>query len=274
MALAREISHRICRFDGVAAIVAAGSVARGYADRYSDLEILIYWDDEPTDAVRRAIISEMNADFLREYNGPAGEDNLLVKGFQVDLQHNTVAYEETVFEDVLFRLDTDLYSNHFFDTIRSCIPLYGEALITRWKERARVYPDELAFKHIMETLVRLDVGHLEIHASRGNLTLAYEIVCELHQQLFLILLALNREYFPTYKWMYRSLNKMPIRPADIEYKFRSVFGARHDEVIRDTYTVITDTLSLVKEQFPDHDMACVSERLSLRRKPHDAPVSL
>ncbi|HRE27521.1 MAG TPA: hypothetical protein PK954_12870 [Anaerolineales bacterium] len=41
---ARELAGPIARLAGVQAIVVAGSVGRGYADAYSDIEIPIFWD--------------------------------------------------------------------------------------------------------------------------------------------------------------------------------------------------------------------------------------
>jgi hypothetical protein len=254
--------------------VVGGSVARGYADVYSDLEMPLFWDDRPSDEVRRAIVADLGAEFLYGYDGPANEDQLLIDGFQVDFWQCLVADEEKVFEDVLTRFDTDLGSSNFMDTIRACIPLHGEDLIARWKERAQRYPEGLVVKNIQESLGRLDRGHLEAHSRRDNPTVLYGTIGELQEQVFLILLALNREYFPSYKWMYRSLSKMRVKPTDIAHRFRRAYTCPQAEAIRDTVDVVQETLTLVKENCPQVDTSVVKRRLRMPRRVYDAPVVL
>ncbi|HEX2993250.1 MAG TPA: hypothetical protein VHP14_00405, partial [Anaerolineales bacterium] len=77
---AQQLANPLLTFDGIQAIVIAGSVARGYADEYSDLEIPIFWETLPDDATRHAIVSALHAEFLYAYDGPACEDQLLIDG--------------------------------------------------------------------------------------------------------------------------------------------------------------------------------------------------
>jgi hypothetical protein len=274
LAIARQIAARIRPYEGIRAIVVGGSVARGYADAYSDLEMPLFWDDLPSDEVRKAIVADLGAKFLYGYDGPSNEDQLLIDGFQVDFWQCSVAHEETVFEDVLTRFDTDLGSSNFMDTIRACIPLHGEALIARWKERAQCYPDGLVVRNIQDSLRRLDRGHLEVHWRRDNPTMVYGTIGVLQEQVFLILLALNREYFPSFKWMYRSLAKMHVKPADIEHRFRGAYTCPQVEAIQDTLAVVEETLSLVEERYPQVDVTAMKRRLSMPRRAYDAPVVL
>ena len=274
LALARQIARRVCTYSGVQAILVGGSVARGYADRYSDLEMPLCWDELPGDAVRKAIVADLGADFLHGYDGPAREDQLLIRGFQVDFWHNTVAYEETVLDDVLIRLDTDLGSSNFLDTVRACVPLYGQAIIERWKERARCYPDALAIKAIREQIRGFESGHLEILAQRDNSTVVYGQISELHQRAFLVLLTLNKQYFPTFKWMYRALETMPLKPPDVGDRFRTAFATPQEEAVADTIAILNEVLDLVDARYPQVDTVPARERLSSPRRAHDVPPRL
>jgi hypothetical protein len=274
LALARQIAHRVRAYKGIQAIFVGGSVARGYADRYSDLEIPLVWDELPSDAVRKAIVTDLGADFLHGYDGPSREDQLLIRGFQVDFWHNTVAYEETVLDDVLIRLHTDLGSSNFMDTVRACVPLYGQAIIEQWKERARCYPDALAVKVIREQIQGFGSGHLQIHARRDNPTMVYGQISELHRRAFLFLLALNKEYFSTFKWMYRVLEAMSRKPPGVEDRFRKAFATPQEEAVASTMGVLNEVLDLVDVRYPQIDTAPARERLSSPRRAHDAPPRL
>jgi hypothetical protein len=274
LAVARQVAERLRRYEGIRAIVVGGSVARGYADAYSDLEMPLFWDGLPSDEVRKAVVADLGAEFLYGYDGPSNEDQLLIDGFQVDLWQCSVAHEETVFEDVLTRFDTGLGSSNFMDTVRACIPLHGEALIARWKERARSYPDELLVSNVQESLGHLDRGHLEVHARRDNPTMVYGAIGDLQKQVFLILLALNREYFPSYKWMYRALDRMRVKPADIVRRFRKAYICPQAEAISDTLALVGETLNLVEERCPQIETSTVKVRLSIPRKVYEVPVVL
>jgi hypothetical protein len=263
--VARQVAARLRCYEGIRAIVVGGSVARGYADVYSDLEMPLVWETLPSDALRQAIAADFGATYLYGYDGPAREDQLLIDGFQVDFWHNTVAAEERVLDEVLLGYDTDLGSSNFLDTVRACIPLYGGAIIARWKARAQDYPDELAVRAIEETIARLDRGHLEVHAARGNPTMVYATIAALQQQVFLILLALNRAYYPSPKWLYRALENMSVKPAQIEARFRRAYVGPVGEAIAQTLAVVEETLALVEARYPQIDTSPARKRLAPRR---------
>lgn len=264
--IARQLVERIRAFPGVQAIIVGGSVARGYADAYSDLELPIVWDALPTDETRMAVVAALQGEFLYGYDGPAQEDQLLINGFQVDLWHNTVAEEDAVFKAVLQEYSTRLGESNFMDTIRACIPLYGEALIQKWKRLAAQYPDELALKNIRETLPTLEASQLTVLAYRENPTAFYAAISRQQQAMFMVLLALNRLYFPTFKWMYQVLETMPIKPAAVEQRFRQAFKASYADAVQDTPQLLHETLALVEQTFPQVDTAAVRRRLAYVRR--------
>ena len=272
--LAREISAVVRRYDGIRAMIVGGSVARGYADEYSDLEIPLIWETLPPDEVRLKIAAELGAEFLSPYSGPALEDNLLIHGFQVDFWQGTLANDEQVIDNVLINYSTDFGESNFMDTLRACIPLYGEKIIRRWKTRVQEYPEELAARNIQLALDAIETSHPKILAARGNLTLFYGQISALQKQAYLILLALNRQYFPSFKWMYRSLETMSIKPQAIESRFRRAFSAPPEEAIEDTASLLVETFALAQAQFPHIDYTAARSRIRLTRQAHFAAVHL
>ncbi|HEY3342384.1 MAG TPA: nucleotidyltransferase domain-containing protein [Anaerolineae bacterium] len=271
---ARQIAHRLRNLAGLRAIVVAGSVARGYADEYSDLELPLFWDEPPSDATRHAIIHTLQADLLHPYNGPAQEDNLLINGFQVDLWQNTVAFEEDTLNAVLQRYSTDLGASNFMDTVRSCIPLAGDELIATWKQRASAYPEPLAVRNIQEQLPHLEIGHLMIHAARDNPALVYASISELQQYLFLILLALNHTYFPGPKWLYRSIEALPIKPIQAARRMKQVFHLAQAQAVDETINLLREALALVERYHPQINTTPTRLALEPQRMAHPAPVRL
>ncbi|RPI95953.1 MAG: DUF4037 domain-containing protein [Chloroflexi bacterium] len=269
---ARHLAERLLAFEGIKAIVIAGSVARDYADAYADLEIPIFWETLPDDATRHAIVAALDASFLYAYDGPACEDQLMIGGFQVDLWHISVAHQDAILEDVLHNYHFDLSRLNALDTIRSCIPLYGAEIVQNWKRRAREYPDALAEQIIREHLNLFSVADLFVLAQRNNPTAFYAQLSFLQQEVFLVLLALNRSYFPTFKWLYQALDSMPVKPAAIGKRFRQAFeGSRQDALI-DTKQFLQETRQLVEKQFPLIDLAPIYRRLAYVRAAHQRPL--
>src|SRR5512147_1156795 len=165
---AHQLAKRLEIFEGIKAIVIAGSVARDYADEYSDIEIPIFWETLPDDVTRHAIVSALNGKFLYAYDGPAHEDQLLIDGVQVDLWDVSTTQQEGILEDVLHKHRCDPGALNALDTIRSCIPLFGHEIVQEWKLRAQKYPDELAKKIIQEHLTVFSIGELFVLAKRNN----------------------------------------------------------------------------------------------------------
>jgi hypothetical protein len=270
---ARQIAKCLVAFEGVKAIVVAGSVARGYADEYSDIEIPLYWEMLPDDATRHAIVSALKGEFLYGYDGPACEDQLLVNGFQVDLWHIAIADEESTLKAVIHEHHFDLSSLNALDTIRCCIPLYGHEIVQKWKDMAQEYPNELAEQIIQEHIVSFSTGELFILAKRDNPTAFYARLSFLQQEIFMVLLALNRSYFPTFKWLYQALASMQVKPDAISERFRHAYQVSYQEAFADTKLILEETLHLVERQFPQMDTAQIYHHLTYARTAHEIPLN-
>lgn len=271
---ARQIVERLKDIQEVKAVVIAGSVARGFADEYSDLEIPIFWEELPSDEIRLAIVDDLGGEFLRAFDGPTREDQLLIEGVQVDLWHVPLALQEGIIDSVLAGELSDLSSLNALDTVRSCIPLLGQGIVQEWKNRAEEYPDILALRVIQEHLISFSIAELVLHAERNNPSAYYAQLAHLQEEIFLVLLALNRSYFPTFKWLYQSLEKMALKPQDIGRRFREIFTVSPPAAAADMKGILMETLDLVQEAFPEIDSSQVYRRLAYQRTAHskDGPI--
>jgi predicted nucleotidyltransferase len=263
--LARELAEIIGVRAGVRAILVVGSVARDWADEYSDLEMAVFWEERPPDEERLALIAALGGQLLYEYDGPADEDQLLIGGFQVDLWQNCVADEEALFDAVLGDYRMDLGASNFLDSVRHGIPVYGEELIAAWKAKAAHYPRELAIRSVREQLPAFHPGYLEVLARRGALPAFYAQVISSQQAIFLTLLALNREYFPAFKWMLPRLEQMQIKPMDVAERFRRIVSSPMDYAALEMTALLGETLQLVEAHLPEVDTSPARQRLAYHR---------
>jgi hypothetical protein len=98
-------------------------------------------------------------------------------------------------------------------------------------------------------------------------TTFYEELCRLQQAAFLVLLALNRMVFPTYKWLYAYLESMPLKPDLAGTRFRQAFRLPYLQAFSETLELLSQVLDLVEQHLPQVDTAAARRGLALRRVP-------
>ena len=139
----------------VAAVIVGGSTARGHADKYSDIEIGVFWNEPPTDEDRRSVIEEAGAELVSLYpyepeyevwsddyrmgHNEAGESR---SGVSVETVHYTQEYMQKTLDDVLLNHDPDEDKQNLISGIMDGIPIHGNELLKQWKSQAETYPDE------------------------------------------------------------------------------------------------------------------------------------
>ncbi|WP_017415889.1 nucleotidyltransferase domain-containing protein [Clostridium tunisiense] len=275
--LAKKICEKIRGVEGtkgIRAIIVGGSVARGYADEYSDIEIPIFWEELPNEKLRKLIVKELNAEFFYPYNHEAREDNIIVNELRIDLWHITLEQEEQVIKSVIEDFEIDFGSSNAIDTIRTCIPIFGEEIISSWKTKAKEYPKQIAISSINKALQSIDSTQVELLIQRENSTLLFEHIANLQKNIFIILLALNKEYFPTFKWMYKSLEGFKIKPDNVEQRFRDVFNYSIKEAYENTLAILFETIDMINNIYPEVNTNIVLSKLKSARIPHLQPIDI
>src|SRR5947209_2177409 len=67
LALAQHVAGAYAANPNVAAVIIGGSVARGHSDRYSDIEVGVFWRQPPTDEERRSAAEATGGEVHRLY---------------------------------------------------------------------------------------------------------------------------------------------------------------------------------------------------------------
>lgn len=253
--LAKEIREKLrnVEFEGpeLMAMAVGGSVSRGQADAFSDLELLCFWDIFPDIETRHALVEAIGADLIFPIDDDQNEDNLILKDIQIDVMHNTVDYYDNMISDAWEFHLADYQTLGFLDTITYAYPLFGEDILSVWKEKTNEYPRELAINVIFDNLVKLHNGNIELYIQRDNPTEFYAQMVAIQRKLFNILSAINKSYAGGYKWMYPELESMEIAPVNIAVRFKQMFVENKFEAVEDLYALVFETLFLVKHNFPE-----------------------
>jgi predicted nucleotidyltransferase len=250
---AQTLSTTMRQIAGIDMIAVLGSVARGYSDQYSDLELMLLWDHEPSPEQQAELVRLVQAEHRHPAFDPGYHSAFRIQGIPVDLWHTTRAQEEAFMHAVLVDLSLDLVANNRVETLLSCIPLVGVDQAAAWKTHLNAYPRDLAVRFIQTYIPHFHLRHLHFAARRDNPTAYYHTLSDVQSSLFLVLLALNAAYFPTFKWMYPTLRHMSQTPPEIATRLHAMFHQPPIQAADHLRTVLAETLDLVETTYPKMD---------------------
>ncbi|MGH2429445.1 MAG: DUF4037 domain-containing protein [Candidatus Limnocylindria bacterium] len=249
----------------VKGVLVAGSVGRGEADRYSDLEIDVYWSASPSDAERLAPIQAVRGTLIGRLD-PAEEEEwaeeFIIDAIHVGTSMFLVDTMERYLAEVVDGWSTADLPQIRIAAIQHGIALHGEVLVDRWRARAAAYPDGLR-RAMVQLHLRHQVtwGSAAMLAERGDLVLLYDTIGRAVRAMLGALHGLNRLYLahPGHKWMRRLIAEMEIAPMDLADRLASVYLLPPQESVAVLQALLEETLELVELGLPDVDVTGVHE---------------
>jgi predicted nucleotidyltransferase len=250
---AQTLSATLQQIPGIDMIAVLGSVARGYSDQYSDLELMLVWNQVPSPEQQASLVRLLQAEHRHPAFDPGYHSAFRIQGIPVDLWHTTRAQEEAFIHAVLDNASLDLVANNRVETLLSCIPLFGTDQAAAWKTRIHAYPRDLALRFIQTYLPHFHLRQLTFAARRDNPTAYYHTLSDVQCSLFLVLLALNATYFPTFKWMYPAMRQMRYTPPQIAARLHAMFSEPPILAVDHLRAVLAEALDLVAATYPQID---------------------
>jgi predicted nucleotidyltransferase len=267
-ALAELIAPAYAANPNVAAVLLAGSVARGTADQYSDIEIDIFWRTPPSERDRLAPIEASGWRLLYQLaDEHEWADGFYIEGIKVDTSQFLVATLDQWIADVLERADLEVEKQIRITAIQHGRALYGAELIEGWRAQVAAYPDALMRAMVAEHVQFRPRELLEMLAARDNaLLLRRELVAEA-QRILDVLTALNRLYLPHpyHKWLDWEVAQMRVAPPDLARRLRQALCAAPVAAAEQMLALIEETFALVERELPEIDTGAARAEFGLRR---------
>jgi hypothetical protein len=282
--LGRRVGAAYTQDSNVAAVLIAGSAARGDADRDSDVELMVAWAEPPTDAQRRAIVEPLAADhrlFDFDDDWECWQEDLFIGRSAADAPSSGVLVEvvgqlASVIErrvgDVVQRFEPNLDKQSTIHALLNGIPLHGEELIGSWRAKADPYPRGLTIA-MVNRYAQIDYfADWERFLARGrNLLLIHERFTQTERQLLLVLQALNGVYHYKFKWLERVVGELPVAPPNLADRLRSVLTSDVPTGAETLRRLVEEVYDLVEAQLPEIDVVRLRSIFRWQRQGWDAP---
>jgi predicted nucleotidyltransferase len=242
-----EMAEALGRVSGVAAVVLAGSHARGRARDASDIDLgLLYAEAEPLDvASLRKLCREWQRDAAEPLVTEIGEWGpwvdggawLLVDGARIDLLYRSFELIGRVWREA----DAGSFEHHwgqqapfgFFSPtvlgeVLACRVLHaGDGRLDEWKRRVSVYPEALRAGVTQALLWQVEfnlASFLPKFVARGDPYGATGCLARAAHHLVLVLFALDRRYPLNEKTTLEEIAEMPTAPERFGPRVREILG--------------------------------------------------
>lgn len=240
----------------VAGVLLAGSVSRGLADEFSDIEVDVYWDSAPNGQDRRAPL-EANDWILVSAEEDENEwaDSFLIDGITVDTSQFLVSTLDDWINKVMVTGDTEPEYQVRITAIQQGIPLHNAPLLDQWRSRTEPYPDVLAHAMVEKGLELWPRGRLEMLAARDDVVLLRSDLVDNVQGILDALMAASRLYVPHpwHKWLDWETSQLTVTPPRLNERIRHLLTADAHAAVDQIIALIHETFDLVDRFLPGLD---------------------
>lgn len=263
--LARELVRPYARRAGIEMVLLGGSPARGWADRYSDLDVVLYWRTLDARWIRRHPLRAAGAKFVTLLDMPGHRAMLEIYtlgGLIVEMGHATTASLRREIADVTARHRADPAAINSLGGFLDALPLHGHKRYGAIVAGLPPYPDALARAVVERNAGFFWKGCLRHQGlSRGESVFVYDGMCAMIKRLVAILAALNRLYFwpGEPRWIDRWSDRMRICPKDLCPRLQRMMDGDRARSLADLEALIAEVLALVRKHMPEADLSRVRQ---------------
>jgi predicted nucleotidyltransferase len=259
---ARRIVSAALERKPLRAAILVGSAGRGDADFFSDIDLLFYVDELPPDAIFeeiRRVVGGTNPIRRGEPTEEFSSEEFELSGVRTEVSFVTVGRAEERLDQLLDELEAvGSPLQKVLAGILEGLPLHGDELVERWRERVRAYPEPLRRAMIERHWDFFPLWYYgESMAARDAELWRLDMLLDGAFNLLAVLAALNRLYFTRFelKRMRALIAKMEIVPPRLADRLESLFRLGPERAATEFALLVGETRALVAAELPDLELA-------------------
>jgi predicted nucleotidyltransferase len=240
------------------ATLLAGSVARGMADEYSDIDLLNYYEELPDRQVFDDVLREAGGERIGDISdpGPAGfVARYRVDGVEVQTGGQLISDLEHRLEQIEAG-DVDWIRSKVAEGLLEGVPVFGDHLIRGWQGRAS-YPESLRRPEVEANLGWFPIWAIDEHlAARDAELFRRQMLLEGAFKVVAVLSAIDRRYFTTFQFKRAGahIDQMKNKPDRLAERLDRVANAPPSEAADELRKLVEETKTIVKRELPDVDV--------------------
>jgi predicted nucleotidyltransferase len=272
--MARQVAAPYAAHPQCRAIILTGSAAEGLSDNYSDLDIILYYDELPSEDELRAARERAGGGerswLVEDREAGALMEAYPVRGVECQCAHSTVAQWERELAEILEHHVVDTPLHKALDGMLHAIPLHGEPLIRQWQAHAAAFPPELAEAMVRHYLKFFPLWSIQDRlASRDAALWIAQGLNEAAYNILGVLAGLNRRYFTTFQFkrMRRFVGDLAIAPERLSERLEQLVLGDQRQAGEALAALVAETAGLVERHMPQVDTQALRRRLGQRAAP-------
>lgn len=273
-ALARRVAALAAEHTRPRAILLTGSAARGDADAFSDVDLILYYDVLPDQAGREAIRTALGGDDLRELGATESGvvEQYVVEATYCQLAHVTIAGWERELQQAVAGEESELPLGKMVSGLFEGEALHGAGLVDEWRSRA-VFPDSLRRTLVERSWKFFPLWRFE-HSfpPRDAPIFMREELVDAAYALLEVLAALNGVWFSRFqlKRTREATGKLAIAPPRLYERLVVLVSGPLDEAVLELESLVGETRELVAAHVPDAEITPAAP-LGARQEPRVRP---
>lgn len=268
--LAQEIVTSITKPSKLLAVLLQGSVAKGIADEYSDIELMCIWSSAPTAEERANLFANLKKQEIFSEDLENGEwcSSFSYKQAKIDICHDDIALLHQTIDDVMAARTTSIASQTLLASIQDAKPLFGEEVFNELLKSFANYPDALAIKCIQVNALFHEWTMRNALLDRKDTIALHHLIDMTVLQMLRLIFAFNKVYLRNYnfKWMDVQLPQLECKPVHLDKRLRSVLSGLSENSLSELTALLNDTIDLASQQYPKMDFTEAKKILDYTRQ--------
>jgi predicted nucleotidyltransferase len=268
----------------VRAIILGGSTARNTAHEHSDIDLGLFWTQVTSQKDRSDLMQRVGGKLVRcvenhlrySVGNPRRQGCVeivelkptsVTPRLRLDIEHETVVAAERVLSEVIDDYDLSLEKQELLSVILGGLVIYGHELVDRWREKALIYPDELAQKMATQHFLGIGKGLLDqVHWARTeDWFCLYEGFLAIGRRLLLTLMGVNRVWAftdnPDFKGLKPFIDGLELQPDRFADRLGQLLQSDAIDSIRGFVDLSEEVTILIETHLPTVDTLGERERL-------------